>query len=78
MLFKTIIKNFNIGGTAVLDYKVSIKHLKDEDHVQFWAGTGTNYSIAGLEMTLKRNTLKYIIQYYIPSGLFVMVSWVSF
>ena len=78
MLFKTIIKNFNIGGKAVLDYEVTIKPLKDKDQIQFWAGTGTNFSIAGLEMKLERNTMKYIIQYYIPSGLFVMVSWVRF
>ena len=29
-------------------------------------------------MVLNRNSLKYIINYYLPSGLFVLVSWVSF
>ena len=78
MLFKTTIENFDIGGTAVLDYEVTIKHLKEEDQVVFWAGTGTNFSVAGLEIKLERNIHHYIIQYYLPSGLFVVVSWVSF
>ena len=78
MVFKTIIKNLNIGGKAVLDYDVTIQHLDEKDQVYLWAGTGTNYSVAGLEMRLQRNTIKYIIQYYIPSGLFVIVSWVMF
>ena len=29
-------------------------------------------------MKLKRHILKYLIIYYLPSGLFVVVSWVSF
>ena len=29
-------------------------------------------------MKLKRHLLKYLIIYYLPSGLFVVVSWVSF
>ena len=32
----------------------------------------------GIEMKLKRHLLKYLIIYYLPSGLFVVVSWVSF
>ena len=76
MMFNTIIKNLNIGGKAVLDYDVQVRHLKAEDTVFLWDGTGANYSIAGVEIQLQRNTMKYIIQYYIPSGLFVMVSWV--
>ena len=32
----------------------------------------------GIEMKLSRHLLKYLIIYYLPSGLFVVVSWVSF
>ena len=32
--------------------------------------------IAGIEMRLTRNMLKYLYIYYLPSGLFVVVSWV--
>ena len=78
MMFNTIIKNLEIGGKAVLDYEVKVQKLRKEDQLLFWEGTGNNYSIAGVEIQLQRNTLKYIIQYYIPSGLFVMVSWVIY
>ena len=37
-----------------------------------------NLSSTGLELLLTRNKLKYIPLYYLPSGLFVVVSWVSF
>ena len=78
MMFNTIIKNLEIGGKAVLDYEVKVQKLRKEGQLLFWEGTGNNYSIAGVEIQLQRNTLKYIIQYYIPSGLFVMVSWVIY
>ena len=37
-----------------------------------------NYSLAGFEMILHRYVSHYIITYYLPSGLFVVVSWISF
>ena len=36
------------------------------------------YSFSGVEMKLKRNMQKYLYIYYLPSGLFVVVSWVGF
>ena len=33
---------------------------------------------SGLEMKLTRNMQKYLYIYYLPSGLFVVVSWVGF
>ena len=33
---------------------------------------------SGLEMRLSRHVLKYLYIYYLPSGLFVVVSWISF
>ena len=32
----------------------------------------------GIEMILSRHVLKYLYIYYLPSGLFVVVSWASF
>ena len=37
-----------------------------------------NFSVAGFEMILARHLSHYLITYYLPSGLFVMVSWISF
>ena len=34
--------------------------------------------MAGFELILKRKLDHYIITWYLPSGMFVMVSWISF
>jgi len=65
------------AGNTILDYQVVIKELKPEDRILPYAEAG-NYSITGFEMTLTRNVAKYLYIYYLPSGLFVVVSWVSF
>lgn len=41
------------------------------------SGTG-NYSRLGLEIQFVRSMGYYLIQIYIPSGLIVIISWVSF
>ena len=63
--------------SIVLDYKVNIRNLRDEDQI-FQGGSLGNYSLAGFEMILERHVSHYIINYYLPSGLFVVVSWISF
>ena len=45
--------------------------------MHFFAFLG-NYSVAGFELTLRRKVSHYIITYYLPSGMFVIVSWISF
>ena len=61
---------------SVLDYSVKIRELPEEKQ-NYVAITG-NYSVAGFEMTLKRKVSHYIITCYLPSGMFVIVSWISF
>jgi len=63
--------------SIILDYEISIKNLKKSDRI-FEAGALGNFSLAGFEMTLSRHVMSYIITYYLPSGLFVVVSWISF
>jgi hypothetical protein len=60
---------------TILDYSVEIVPLDDKDTVYVWNSIG-NWSVSGFELRLKRNILKYLINYYLPSGLFVIVSWV--
>merc|ERR1712147_10039 len=60
-----------------MDYEIEIRNLKEEDKI-FPAGPLGNFSLAGFEMTLERHFTSYIITYYLPSGLFVVVSWISF
>ena len=61
---------------TILDYNVALNPLKPEDSLFIWQSIG-NYSLTGFEMTLRRNSLKYLVNYYLPSGLFVVVSWVG-
>ena len=58
---------------SVLDFSIDVSSLKD-DMLVYVSG---NYSLTGFELKLKRNSFKYLINYYLPSGLFVVVSWVS-
>ncbi len=37
-----------------------------------------NFSLTGVEIMFTRHKLKYLYVYYLPSGLFVVVSWASF
>ena len=37
-----------------------------------------NYSVSGFQLVLSRKASFYIVTYYLPSGLFVVVSWVGF
>ena len=63
--------------SIVLDYEIKIKQLAPPDRI-FVGGALGNYSLAGFEMILHRHVSHYIINYYLPSGLFVVVSWISF
>merc|ERR1712183_735790 len=56
---------------------MGINDLAAADQI-FSGGTLGNYSLAGFEMILTRHVSHYIITYYLPSGLFVVVSWISF
>lgn len=61
--------------TTVLDYEIDIQPLKPKDTYFVWQDIG-NYSLTGFEVHLARNSGKYLINYYLNSGLFVIVSWV--
>ena len=43
-----------------------------------WLDCSGNYSVTGFELTLRRKMAFYIITYYFPTGMFVIVSWISF
>ena len=61
---------------SVLDYSVDIFPLDEKQAFYVWDGIG-NFSLTGFEIRWKRHNVKYVINYYLPSGLFVIVSWVS-
>ena len=52
---------------------ISVEHTMAK--VFFFIG---NFSVAGFQLRLKRKVMHYIITCYFPSGMFVVVSWISF
>ena len=62
---------------SLLDYSITVDHLPEAKR-----GIGEYGSLvweaAGCEIRLERNIRKYVVNYYVPSGLLAMVSWVSF
>ena len=77
MTFHTILNyDPNEEKKTVLDYHLNVKELEGRDLYWYWEGTKENYSLAGFEMNLQRHSTKYIVDYYLPSGLFVVTSWV--
>ena len=63
------------SDTTILDYHTSVERI--EHHI-FETPSGTKYSMVGFKVFLQRYYQKYLINYYLPSLIFVMVSWVSF
>jgi hypothetical protein len=63
---------------TILEYSVEIVKLDEKDTTIVLKDemVHMNFSVSGFEMRLERNILKYVITYYLPSGLFVIVSWV--
>ena len=61
---------------SLLDYVPQVTRLPDEKKLLIKVGQLTWYS-TGCEIRLDRNVKKYIVNYYIPSGLLVMASWVG-
>ena len=39
---------------------------------------GPLFGLTGLSLTFDRNSSKYIFGYYVPTSLFVIISWLSF
>ena len=63
---------------AILDYDIELRKIsKVVTWDSFEFTKHMNFTNGGFELTMKRQKLKYIINYYLPSGLFVVVSWVE-
>ena len=61
---------------SILDYDIEIYSLSPED--KQYSALNMNYSVAGFKIVLARKMSFYVVTYYLPSGLFVVVSWISF
>ena len=61
---------------TVGEFDATIKSLEDSELMDTWEQE--EWSICGFKLGLKRRHEKYIFNYYLTSGLFVVISWVSF
>ena len=78
MIFAETIINFdNSKRNTILDYSLDLDHLSKKDQILEYGELG-NFSITGVEIKFTRHKSKYLYVYYLPSGLFVVVSWASF
>ena len=57
-----------------LDYNTNIFKLPDSQRIRNYT---KSYYVTGCQIELHRNLIKYIVTFYIPSALVVMVSWVK-
>ena len=57
-------------------FQVEIEDLLEEEKLLiFPAG---NFSVTGFWITLERKIMSHLLQIILPSGIFVVVSWISF
>ena len=57
-------------------YNISIIQLEQEE--LYMEDVGEFWSLAGFKIKLTRRYSRYLYMYYLPSTLFVIVSWISF
>merc|ERR1711994_490440 len=78
--YKLDLTGHHFKQLTVLDYEVELNKLP-EKHSVIEMGSQKDIlrgSIAGFEIKLYRKYEKYIIYYYVPSGLIAIISCVSF
>ena len=51
--------------------------IPDPDRVIVWLPT-ENFSVTGIDIWLSRTTTPFLLQFYLPSAMFVLISWISF
>ena len=77
--------NFSLGGlnfdndkqVSTLDYAPQVKPLSEVQQKSFYNEHSHYWSRTGFDIILKRNFKKYFIDFYVPSGILVTISWVS-
>ena len=58
-------------------WHVKLKRLSAADSILIFEGLG-NFSLGGGEFLLRRHVSTYIVGYYLPSGIIIILSWISF
>eukprot|EP00094_Tigriopus_californicus_P002620 TCALIF_02532-PA protein Name:"Similar to GABRG2 Gamma-aminobutyric acid receptor subunit gamma-2 (Gallus gallus)" AED:0.06 eAED:0.06 QI:0/0.66/0.25/0.75/1/0.75/4/0/253 len=66
----------DVKNQRAQQYEIGILPLDDADKTIVWVNR--NYSQTGFKINLIRRRTPVLLQTYLPSGLFVIVSWISF
>jgi hypothetical protein len=56
--------------------KVSVSPLRPEDTELVYEGD--SFSVTGFTVLLQRQMIPFLLQFFLPSTMFVMISWISF
>jgi len=66
----------DIENQRAQQYMINCTQLEENDTIIFWANR--TYSQTGFQVDMVRRRTPVLLQVYLPSGLFVVVSWISF
>ena len=59
------------------EFQINVTLLPDAERVIVWLPT-ENFSLTGIDVWLSRTTTPFLLQFYLPSAMFVLISWISF
>jgi len=51
--------------------------IPEDERIVVWSPT-ENLSVTGIDIWLARKTTPFLLQFYVPSTMFIFVSWISF
>ena len=74
MSFDLKLLKFNHGTSTNLDYSIDIEAMPAQEVECL----NDNYSVVGFKLVLERHYNKHLINYVLPSFIFVITSWISF
>ena len=63
-------------STIIVGFQVGIEDLADTEKLTVYASG--NYSVSGFYVILERKAFNLVLQFIMPSAMFVVVSWISF
>ncbi|XP_059087344.1 glycine receptor subunit alpha-4-like isoform X2 [Tigriopus californicus] len=68
--------SYDNSNQRALPFNVLIKEISGP--LRTYRGSNSNYSVYGLEIHLSRCVSPYLLNVYLPTAIFVVMSWVSF
>lgn len=58
-------------------FQINVAMVPEDETIVVWSPT-ENLSVTGIDIWLSRKTTPFLLQFYLPSTMFVLVSWISF